>query len=189
MRVAIASLCLVPLLFHFLGIRGFPTMESYGQILTGCLVAIALHEKAVYEWFRHRLSFPSLLAAVLVFAVVHFTAHYHRLSALAYPFAFALAMISLLLSTTALNKLVGNGLLVLLGKISYGMYLIHLITLNVAELVFPPASGNLLVSAAAYVFAVFLTASFAYLLYAFFERPLTNLGREYSRRLIQRRTR
>jgi peptidoglycan/LPS O-acetylase OafA/YrhL len=71
--------------------------------------------------------------------------------------------------------------LVFIGSISYGIYLVHILCLNAAELVVPPGSGQLWVSLLALLLAVVFSIVAAYFLARTVEWPLRDLGRRLSR--------
>jgi peptidoglycan/LPS O-acetylase OafA/YrhL len=77
--------------------------------------------------------------------------------------------------------------LVTIGKLSYGIYLIHLLALNVADKLVKPGSGSFLKAAAAYVVASALSIAVAYALNVAIERPGIAIGKRLSSLLKRRR--
>ena len=77
--------------------------------------------------------------------------------------------------------------IVYVGRICYGMYLIHILCLNAAERVFRPGTGNLAVSLGAYALACLLTLGGAVALNRVFEKPLMDVGRRWSKRVAATR--
>jgi peptidoglycan/LPS O-acetylase OafA/YrhL len=60
------------------------------------------------------------------------------------------------------------------------MYLVHLLCINVAELVFRTGTGLVAVSVAAYVAAVFISLGVASVLHRVVELPMIGVGRRWS---------
>ena len=75
---------------------------------------------------------------------------------------------------------------VMVGKLSYGMYLIHLLALNVAEKIARPGTGRPIVSIAALVLSWLFSIVLAYILAVAIERPGIAIGKRISSALIRR---
>jgi peptidoglycan/LPS O-acetylase OafA/YrhL len=163
-----AAICLVP----------------YYPILVGCALAIWLHgDRAESRWdfFRAR---PIHYASVALVLVLHFSVHYWRSLTEVYPVAVAFFLATILAAPTPLGKLLATGPLVFVGQVSYGVYLVHMLCLNVVEKVFVPGSGRVAQAAAAYGAACVVSVGLSYMLARLVERPMIRRGRRWSAKYV-----
>ena len=107
----------------------------------------------------------------------------------AYSMASGLFLATLLLGEGVVNELLRSRVLVLIGKLSYGMYLIHLLVLNVADRVVRPGSGGFSQSFASYLLTCVLSVAGAYVLSVAIERPCISIGKRISASIQRRRLR
>jgi peptidoglycan/LPS O-acetylase OafA/YrhL len=154
----------------------------YGPILVGCLMAFLLHSRAAYDRLRilgtKRWNLPIALVLLTLTvstpwidaAVVHVYAPLLAVF-LAGAMIGALPYLGFLRFRPALS----------VGKLAYGMYLIHLLAINVAEAVFKPG-GNIVAAITAYVLAVALSIAGAAVLHVVVEQPMIEVGRRWSTR-------
>jgi peptidoglycan/LPS O-acetylase OafA/YrhL len=73
---------------------------------------------------------------------------------------------------------------VFVGKLSYGIYLIHILCLNAAQRVAPPHTGRLEVSILAFLLACALSIAVSYVLAILIEKPCIEVGRRWSKRVM-----
>ena len=73
-------------------------------------------------------------------------------------------------------------LLVLIGRVSYGIYLVHVLCLNAVERLAKPGHG-VWMAVTAYALTLLVSAMVAYLLFRAVERPLIKVGRRLSKKL------
>jgi peptidoglycan/LPS O-acetylase OafA/YrhL len=57
--------------------------------------------------------------------------------------------------------------------------------LNIAQYVFPPHTGNLIVSIGAYVLTCIISIAVAWILAAVVEKPCIEIGRRWSKRILE----
>jgi peptidoglycan/LPS O-acetylase OafA/YrhL len=161
----------------------------YSHILVGCLVAIVLDSPAGFArvaWLGRRRA-ASL--SLLVFVAIHFivptvSPGLHRVFMSLYAVAVGVFVISIVLHRGSVRKVLEAPILVKIGRLSYGIYLIHRLTLNLAETVARPGTGNVLVSVGALVLASVLSTGVAYMLARTIEQPGIALGRRISSKLL-----
>jgi peptidoglycan/LPS O-acetylase OafA/YrhL len=157
-------------------------VTSYAPILAGCLVALLLHDR---RWFARlgglgRRAAPA--AAVLL--AVHLVRPWLPdgpvpfVSDVVYVLAGAVFLAAVVLGDGPVQRLLRTPALVFVGKLSYGIYLIHVFAIAVAH--------RLAGGVAAYVLACVLSTAGAWVLSRLLERPCIELGRRWSRRLLQR---
>lgn len=164
----------------------------YAQILIGCLVALLLDAPPLYDAIRRRLARPAALwTVILLLLALHFaTPHVPDPFARAHQFVYAvvagLALVAIILDEGPLRRGLRARPLVAIGRLSYGIYLVHLLALNVAEKVARPGTGNVLVAFSALVLTWIIATGAAAVLAATIERPGIVVGRRLSARLIGR---
>ncbi len=166
-------------------------LTPYAHILVGCLVALLLDDRA---WFGRLAPLGGSTAQWVVlagflafhFAIPHFPPGFPAPLHEIYTVATGFLLVSLVAGDGPIRRALGVPPLVLLGKLSYGMYLVHLLALNIAERVVRPGSGNFAVSMAALVLACAVSAVVAYALSMAIERPGIAAGRRLSEILLRR---
>jgi peptidoglycan/LPS O-acetylase OafA/YrhL len=175
----------VALFALFSAMRGAPLgpyVFPYAAICMGCLVALLddrrfFHER-VYRLLRRRAAWGSV--AVLLALHVVITREWPVASSAAtllYPIAAAAVLIASLASPS-LGGLLSSRVLVELGQLSYGIYLIHLLVRNVVEGLLQRAPGHLASSGVAiYLLATAGSVVVARLLNTRLETPLRLVGR------------
>ena len=158
---------------------------DYYTILVGCCTAVILFEKPLYERLKGLGTLLGSWFAFVFLLATHFSFTWlpSVLIAWLYPVAVAVFMISLLTGYSPFQRALGCSLLVSIGKVSYGMYLIHLLCSNAANLVFRPGSGRWYVVVLAYGFTCFLSVAAAKVLAVTIEQPFIRLGHKWSARI------
>jgi peptidoglycan/LPS O-acetylase OafA/YrhL len=153
--------------------------QAYFGLLMGCVLGIILSGPYAGRAFSLLRKLPPSVA--LAIFVCGFWAH--NLSKDLTPGFSAAATIfvgSLLARKSWLSRAHSWAPLVWLGKRSYSMYLVHVLSLNAIEALIPINSDWLAAAALALSFA--LAAAVAEVLYRTVEQPARRLGREYLRR-------
>ncbi len=152
-----------------------PLISPYASILAGCLLALLFQ----HDWVQQLASQGSRIgsyAILLIFVALHIFVlpHSHwRFQEAVYASLFT-AFLGLLLSgETAIGKVLRFRPLVAIGKVSYGIYLVHILCLNVVEKFFHSPSASFLVTAV-------LSICVAGVLHFTLEQPLIQLGRKLS---------
>jgi peptidoglycan/LPS O-acetylase OafA/YrhL/glycosyltransferase involved in cell wall biosynthesis len=159
-------------------------------ILVGCLVALLLNDPA---WFR-RLRFlgtrpwPYVAAAAFLalhFAKPHLPEFYWHFGDPLYAICIGVFLASLLLGDSLVGRFLRLGPLVFAGKVSYGIYLIHVLCLGLASRFLPDTAGRVELNLLLYLATCALSVCGAYVLALLVERPLIDLGRRWSARIMR----
>jgi peptidoglycan/LPS O-acetylase OafA/YrhL len=152
-----------------------PFISPYSSILLGCLLALLFQ----LDWVRSVASQGSIIGsyttlAILVGLHIFVLPHSHwRYEDAVYAPLFALFFGFLLSGETGIKSVLGFRPLVAIGRISYGIYLVHILCLNVVEKFFHSPSLSYLATVAASICV-------AGALHVTIERPLIHLGRRLS---------
>jgi peptidoglycan/LPS O-acetylase OafA/YrhL len=176
-------------------------LYPYSHILLGCLVALLLRDRKWYEFLRVLGRWPWNLVVPAVFVIYHFawtafgastglsSNYLHSL----YALLAGLLVVAVLLGDGPVHRVLRTRPLVLVGKLSYGVYLIHILALNVAQRLVPsgqpPRTEFSGVSLAAYLLACLISVAAAYGLYLIVEKPCIAIGRRWSRHILERNQR
>lgn len=140
----------------------------YSSILIGCLLAIFLER---IPFGRLSRWWPCILLGVLIVQTVIIPRDDSRIYFTLFSLLIAALLGIIVTAKTPMNRLLSWKPLVWIGKVSYGVYLVHLLCLNVAERV----AHNPLV---AYLLACAVSVAVASTLHLCYERPLISLGRK-----------
>jgi peptidoglycan/LPS O-acetylase OafA/YrhL len=182
--VIIVILVLCPALFT--SIRWYQ-LQNYAYILMGALLAVVLEDRAGFA-FMHRLRDVGLAFVLPVLTALQFS----RLQAdprLYARTAYALVVMFLLgilvITEGRIQRFLSTPLLGFIGELSYGIYLVHVLCLNVAEKAFPPGKG---LGVPAYVLTCLISIAVAYVLNRLVEKPMIHVGRMLNLRLQRRRS-
>ena len=159
--------------------------SSYGDIMLGCLIALLLNSST---WFNRlvRLGRPLVVGfALAVFLVAHLSIPHlptgsGRFFHLFYAITFAFFLVSLLVGDGSVQKFLRLPFLVMIGKLSYGMYLLHILAINIADKIVKSGTGSLSSAVAALFLTYVLTIIAAYVLALTIERPGIAMGRRIS---------
>lgn len=161
-------------------------VENYAYILMGALLAQILENRAGFA-FLQRLGDVGLTVLLIALAALHFS----RLQAAPRPYArtayaliFMILLGILLITDGSIQRLLSNSFLGFIGELSYGIYLVHTLCLNVAEKVFPPGKG---VAVPAYILTCTISIAVAYVLHRTVEEPMIHVGKMLSSRLQRKR--
>ena len=158
----------------------------YWNILAGCALAVLLDDERAYRKLAV-LARPGVGAIVLALALgVHLLGAWHESIRYVHPPAMAIGMIVLLLADGPVQRVLRTRPAVFLGSISYGIYLVHLFGINIAEAVLPSIDRGTLAAILTFALAIACTVLGAWLLHIVVERPCVALARRWSRRLAGR---
>jgi len=172
-----------------IGQRAGQFLYPYSHILVGCLTAFVLDTPqgfANLAWLGRRWGALLTLAGFLALHLIvpHVPKDVHRVFLSAYSVATGLLLMAIVLGDGPIQRVLRRPMLVMIGKLSYGIYLVHILALHLAEKIATPGTDNPLVSIAALLLAYLFSVCAAYLLAMAIERPGIALGRRISRRLI-----
>ncbi len=152
-----------------------PLISPYTSILTGCLLALLFQ----HDWVRAMASHGSRIGSyviLVVFAALHIFVLPHShwgYEDAAYAPLFTAFLAFLLSRETVVGMALRFRPLVAIGKVSYGIYLVHILCLNVVEKFFHSPFVS-------YLGTVALSVCVAGALHFTIERPLIQLGRKLS---------
>jgi peptidoglycan/LPS O-acetylase OafA/YrhL len=160
-----------------------PYARSYGGLLIGSVVAIALAAAGRWKIVKYFYAVPDSVLCVLV-AGTYALNSYNPKFVLLFSGAMAMLIGSLVLRSGLLRKFLEFPLWVFIGKRSYAMYLIHVLVLNSVERFWPPSlpRNGILIVISAYA----ATLACASMMYVAIERPCIAFGRYLSKRLAER---
>jgi peptidoglycan/LPS O-acetylase OafA/YrhL len=163
-------------------------LHSFYPILIGCLAAFGLHDRAAFALLRRWALWGAGVPALVLFLTVHFT--------LPWANGWLLEGIKLLDPLTTVGVLVplvgGEGPaarllrwrpLVFVGRLSYGVYLLHLLALGLAYRLLSAGPLHPAMSLVAFALASALSIAGAWLLSVTVETPGIRLGRRWSQAL------
>jgi peptidoglycan/LPS O-acetylase OafA/YrhL len=166
-------------------------LSGYFPILMGCLLAFLLDDRS---WFARLQVLGSSRASGLVWALfltIHFATHWvgplEPAWGILYTLAVSLLLVSTVLGQGSLPGLLRRPALVFVGKLSYGIYLIHVFALGLAHkivsrLLTEPVTAGVL----AYLLACALAIAAAMALHWSIEKPCIDLGRRLAARALRR---
>lgn len=157
-----------------------PVLAHYASIMIGCLLAQLLHDRHAFERLRflgQRWVSAAVLAGLTALQLSRFR---HPEVEFVYPWVVALAVAGT--AHGAFLRVLSLRPLVHVGSRSYGIYLVHLICINVAGALFNPRPGSRLGPALSYALVLCLSVAAAEVLFRLVEKPCTEFGRRWSER-------
>jgi len=159
----------------------YPHYVSYGTLLMGSLLAVALSNQAHWTFLRRIPAIPDAVL-LLILAAAYLSFNYRKNgNMLLFGGAFTLLLASLVLRRGWVRKLLEHPALVFVGRCSYSFYLIHVLAIDLVE----KELGRLVtlnwVNVLVVSFVVSLAA--ASLMHVAIELPCIALGRRLSKRL------
>ena len=174
------------LVFALCGIVALPKTAvglffPYYHILMGCLLALVKPQRSTPR--RVPLTYPALLVVLLCQFALYRVADSARaevLNDMAYTLGVAVLLAGILTEDTWVRSVLAWRPLVFIGKVSYGIYLIHVLCINASRMVVKNPYLVLTLSVVSSIAA-------AAVLYRTIESPLIAVGRRLSARIIDRR--
>jgi peptidoglycan/LPS O-acetylase OafA/YrhL len=166
-------------------------LHPYSLILVGCLTALLLDNPF---WFRRLAWLGRSWAggvATLAFLFIHYRTRYADgfwIRNAEYPLAVAVLLVALVLGEGPIQRFLRIPFLVMIGRLSYGMYLVHLLAVRVAERVVRRGPENLVLATVALLLACAVSIVGAYCLSVLIERPGIAIGRRLSAALLRQVT-
>jgi peptidoglycan/LPS O-acetylase OafA/YrhL len=190
----VLAFALVPPMFALVGCESAAAvLFPYYPILVGCLLALLLHDRT---WFgrlsfvgRREWTFVTLAVfAGLLFARPHMPSDSATIAYVcdaAYTLGVAAFLMSVLAGEGWIQRTLRFGPLVSIGRLSYGIYLIHILCLNIAQRVFVPHSGRIAISVGAYLLTCVISIAAARVLALVVEWPCIEIGRRWSKWILE----
>jgi peptidoglycan/LPS O-acetylase OafA/YrhL len=165
---------------------------SYHCILAGCLLALLLDDERWFNRLRFLASPAGTVGSVALFLAVHFgtavvpALYLWNIWGVLYSFATAAMLGSVLLGTGPLQTFLARPALVFIGRLSYGIYLIHLFVIGIAHRLVPSWLPFPWAGLCAYFLACVLSIGFAWVLAWAFERRFIAWGQRLSAWILAR---
>lgn len=167
----------------------------YYSLLMGCLLAFLLHDRIWFLRLRRLGSGAAMAASLLLLLTSHFATPWVSNPSLAdglnvlYSLAVGLFLACLLVGEGPLQRLLRWWPLTAIGRLSYGIYLLHMLALGAVYRLLPSPQWGI----AGSILVLFLTSLFsialAWLMHRTLESFGINLGRRWSQRILDRAAR
>jgi peptidoglycan/LPS O-acetylase OafA/YrhL len=158
--------------------------RSYGGLLIGAVLAIALSNSAHWTFVRKLPAIPNAVLLLLVLGTYTLSGHSPQagrfpLFVLLFSGSIALLIASLVLRTGLTRTVLENPVLVYIGKRSYALYLIHVLALNAVTKILQRFMTPNWVEVVGIAYVVGILG--AELMHAIIERPCIAVGRRLSK--------
>jgi peptidoglycan/LPS O-acetylase OafA/YrhL len=164
----------------------------YCSLLTGCLLAFLLHDRSWFHRLRRLGGRAATAASLLLLFAAHFATPWVSNPSLSdalnvlYTLAVGLFLACLLVGEGPLPRLLRWRPLTAIGRLSYGIYLLHMLAMGAVYRLLPAPPLSL----AGSVLVLFLTSLFSVALAWLMHRTLESfgirLGRRWSQRILDR---
>jgi peptidoglycan/LPS O-acetylase OafA/YrhL len=160
-------------------------IAPYASILIGCALALALRK----AWAQNAIKSAGATGAYVSFAaliLVHALLIPHwddKFGHLFYSVLVAISLAFILLVPTRVNQLLGWAPLAFVGKVSYGVYLVHHLCVNAGEAVMRHRTIP------SWLVTIVLSIGIAYFLHITVEKPLIQIGRNLASKYSEGETR
>jgi peptidoglycan/LPS O-acetylase OafA/YrhL len=166
-------------------------LHSFYPILIGCLTALLLHDRSGFDRLHRLALWGKGMPGPFLFLAVHFATPWpdgwlREGGHLLYPLATAILLVPLLTGEGPATRLLSWRPLLFVGRLSYGVYLLHLLALGITYRLLPAGFRNPAMSLVAFVLAAALSIAGAWVLSLTVEVPCIRLGRRWSRLLTER---
>jgi peptidoglycan/LPS O-acetylase OafA/YrhL len=187
LREIVTAVIILILVFSpalFTSIRWYG-LENYGYILMGAVLAMVLEDRAGFA-FLQGLGDVGLAVVLTVLIPLQFSALQQAPRSYARSVYALIVMLCLGILVTTEGKIqsvLSHPILGFIGDLSYGIYLVHILCLNVAEKAFPPGKG---LAIPAYILACLISIAVAYILHRAVEKPMIHVGRMLSSRRLEK---
>jgi peptidoglycan/LPS O-acetylase OafA/YrhL len=178
----------------YLGPAGFTQLMHclvpHGQILAGCVLALWLNNPAGYRSFQRVRRVVGGLGLIGTWVVAHLAtplfgeAGYGAAWSLAYLFTATLTVGEVVAADGPVHRVLRWRPLAEIGKLSYGMYLIHFLPMLVGHWVAARLPWTGVTPLVAFGIAAGGSVAAAWVLAVTVERPFIRLGRKWSGRLL-----
>jgi peptidoglycan/LPS O-acetylase OafA/YrhL len=152
----------------------------YTPILLGCLIAVVMENPRLHRYARLLANTPVALALIAAAAVWDVTRENGSDVHIVFSLLVALLFPAVLIGPRWLSAVLGNPVMVYIGKRSYAVYLIHRIAKGVVDRVVKPGSTSVPHELLHFALIVVLSLIAAEILYRLVEHPLIEVGRRLS---------
>ena len=158
-----------------------PHYVSYGTLLMGSLLAVALSTQARWTFLQRMPAIPDFVLLLILAAAYASFNYQHPGTMLLFGGAFALLVASLVLRRGWVRTLLEHPALVFVGRRSYSFYLVHVLAIDLADKVLVRFVSLNWMNVLALAFVVSLAG--ASLMHVAIELPCIALGRRLSKQL------
>ena len=160
---------------------------SYYMILVGCILAYFLDDKKIYNYIKKIIDGFNFYSILIFFIIIHLLKiRYDQLDVI-YPIAVALLIALVVVGNSRITTVLETGPLKFCGRISYGIYLVHVLAINAAQFVVPPARDQFHIYLSVFLLSIAISVLMAYCLRIFVELPMIARGRSLASRVVRTR--
>lgn len=156
----------------------------YWNILCGCVLATVLDDARWYGVLSRLVAGWRGGLVMLGALAVHLLAGLRFELRYLHPLVVAFGLVPLLIADGPVQRVMRHPISVWLGSISYGIYLVHLLCVNVAERLVPGWLPSWIAPYVLFVFAIAITVVVAAALHRVVERPCIEIGKRVTRRWV-----
>jgi peptidoglycan/LPS O-acetylase OafA/YrhL len=164
-------------------------VSPYVNLLQGCILALLLDDEVSFNRLRIVAGMRGAVVTFLVFLVLWLGFPMFAPLLPEHNFVFGLGTVALLASIvigrSPILPLLSLAPLSWIGRLSYGVYLVHPIGVSFVQKLTKPVSGDVPVVVFSYALCCVASIAIAYVMNATVERPLIRLGRTWSRRVLE----
>jgi peptidoglycan/LPS O-acetylase OafA/YrhL len=175
-RTIITSFLIVALLLlhnYYPGAR----LISYYPIALGCLLAIGLHNRDIFNILSHFGTLYFSIAIWTVFIMAQLALKHIPAVWYYYPIIVCLLLLNVIIVEP---RWLQWRPITIIGERAYGIYLVHILCLRSVKLVFPAATSNLWVSVCGLITGTLLSYIVAEFLHRMIEKPCVRLGKNFA---------
>jgi len=179
MPVVLGVMAVVFVISHF-----YPSLYilGYYKLLVGCMLALLLDREESYRFIGSIVSKAGTVFVIPAFVIVHLLKPEYKFLDIIYPITVALLIAMIITTNTWLTRFLETAPVRTVGRVSYGIYLIHVLVLNAVHSVIKPGVGQITVGLSVLIIATILTSMIAYGMSILIERPLTRQGRRIAKK-------
>jgi peptidoglycan/LPS O-acetylase OafA/YrhL len=177
----IALITALAIIFLSIHIIIDPGNEFLGYYLLsiGCLLAAMLNNEYWYQRLRSLInSYIGPFFIVISFAVIYVLWPDYEILTTIFPLATALIITLAVIGNGRFTAAMDLSPLAFCGRISYGVYLIHILAINAVQFIIKPVDNNFWNNALIFTSSVLLSVLLAWLMHRWIEQPLIIYGRK-----------
>lgn len=155
----------------------------YEPILVGCLLGVLMERPGAHARLRALARPAAIWASLAALAGTHVLLNHHTtIGDLIYPWIAAALMVGLVLGSSPAGRLLSSRPAVWAGHRAYGVYLVHILAINVVDRLVRPGATLTLATLADYAGVALLSLAVADVLHRVVERPFIRAGRRVAER-------
>ncbi|MCM3409935.1 acyltransferase family protein [Metabacillus litoralis] len=175
-RINIALFCLIASIVST-PIEGWNYLAIYTPILSGCLLAILLHNQKLFKIINQITSpLPAIITGALIVGLI-LTNNEDGYTHVTFSLAMTLFLPSLVVGSESVKKILSWKPLTYVGTRAYGIYLFHPLVMAVVDKVLNEGSESIALQLLRLITISVFSIIVADVLYRIVEQPLIKLGR------------